>query len=153
MTQLLGLLLALEVTADMSDVDYDALDTAIKSIIIILVAYTDMLRTLRRTDSHLFDILPEEENAPLQFTRAKDLRIDDLSDMAAHKMTHFFHGQLRRLYAAFDLESQLEPMQDKLFFPMGHFTNGTPCCYRIHPEEVFLFTLCRLAKGQGERER
>ncbi len=150
MTQLLGLLLALEATADMGDVDYDAFDLAIESIIIILVAYTDMLRTLRSTDSLLFDIPPEEENTPLQFTCAKDLRIDDLSDMAAHKMTHFFHGQLCRLYTAFDIESQLEPMQDKLSFPTRHFTNGTPCCYRIHPEEVFLFTLCRLAKGWSQ---
>jgi hypothetical protein len=45
MTQLLGLLLTLEATEDMGDVDYDALDTAIKSVIIILVAYTGMLRT------------------------------------------------------------------------------------------------------------
>ncbi|KAL3765933.1 hypothetical protein ACHAW5_003901 [Stephanodiscus triporus] len=85
MTQLLGILFALEATADIGDVDDDALDTAIESLI---------------------------------------------------TMTHFYHGQLRRLYAAFDLESQLEPMQDKLSFPTGHFTNGTPCCYRIHPEEV-----------------
>jgi hypothetical protein len=30
--------------------------------------------------------------------------------MAVYKMTHFFYGQLRRLYTAFNLESQLEPM-------------------------------------------
>ena len=71
MTQLLGLLLTLESTEDMGDVDYNALDTAIKSDIIIFVAYTGMLRTLRRTDSLLFDIPPEEENAPLQFTTQK----------------------------------------------------------------------------------
>jgi hypothetical protein len=38
-------------------------------------------------------------------------------------------------------------MQDKLAFPTGHFFNGTPCCYRIHPEEVFIYTLCKLATG------
>jgi hypothetical protein len=38
-------------------------------------------------------------------------------------------------------------MQDKLAFPMGHMKNGHPCCYQIHMEEVFLFTLCRLATG------
>jgi hypothetical protein len=38
-------------------------------------------------------------------------------------------------------------MQDKLSFPTGDFTSGSPCCCRIHPVEVFLFTLCRLATG------
>jgi hypothetical protein len=38
-------------------------------------------------------------------------------------------------------------MQDKLAFWTGHFFNGTPCCYRIHPEEVFLYTHCKLATG------
>ena len=147
MMQLLGILFALEATADVGDVDADALDFAIESLLTVLVAYTGMLHTLRTADSFLFDIPPEEENAPLLLTRPKGLRIDDLCDISAYKMTHFYHGQLCRLYAAFDLESQLGPMQDKLSFPTGHITNGTPCCYRIHPEEVFLFTLCRLATG------
>ena len=47
----------------------------------------------------------------------------------------------------FNLEGQLKPMQDKLYFPTGHVYNGTPCCYWIHPEEVFLYTLCRLVTG------
>ena len=62
-------------------------------------------------------------------------------------MTHFNWCQLRHLYTVFDLEGLLEPMQDKLSFLMGHVFNGAPCCYKIHLEEVFLFTLRRLAVG------
>ncbi len=62
-------------------------------------------------------------------------------------MTRFNWSQLRCLYAAFNLEGQLKPMQDKLLFPIGYVYNGTPCCYQIHLEEVFLYALCRLAAG------
>ncbi len=70
--------------------------------------------------------------------------------MAALKMTRFNWCQLMHLYAAFDLDSQLEPMDDKLAFFTGHFYDGYACCYQIHPEEVFLFTLCRLATGMTQ---
>jgi hypothetical protein len=79
-------------------------------------------------DGILFDIPLEQEEAPLQVTCKKGLRIDDLSDTAALKMICINWSQLRRLYPAFNLEGQLEPMQDKLAFPMGHFFDGTPCC-------------------------
>ena len=36
-------------------------------------------------------------------------------------------------------------MSDKLAIPMGFDVNGTPCRYRIHPAEVFLYTLCKVA--------
>ncbi len=65
-------------------------------------------------------------------------------------MTRFNWCQLRCLYAAFNLEGLLEPMQEKLSFLRGHVFNGAPCCYRLHPEEVFLFTLCRLAMGMSQ---
>ncbi len=83
----------------------------------------------------------------LQFPCAKGLCIYNLSNTAALKMTRFNWFQLHCLHAAFNLEGLLKPMQDKLAFLMGHVFNGTPCCSRIHPEEVFLFTLCRLATG------
>ncbi len=62
-------------------------------------------------------------------------------------MTCFNWSQLHRLYMAFDLKGMLKPMQEKLSIPMGH---GSPCCYQINPEEVFLFTLCRLATGMSQ---
>jgi hypothetical protein len=83
--------------------------------------------------------------SPVQ--RASESMTSPPCNISTYKMTHFYHGQLRHLYAAFDLQSQLGPMQDKLSFPTGHFTNGSPFCSRIRPEEVFLFTLCRLATG------
>jgi hypothetical protein len=62
-------------------------------------------------------------------------------------MTRFTWCQLRCLYMACDLKGQLEPMHDNLTFPTGHVYNGTPCCYLIHPEEVFLYTLCKILTG------
>ena len=63
----------------------------------------------------------------------------DLSDMVMLKMTQFNWCQLKRLYAAFDLESQLKPMDEKLMFlpDASMFYDGYACCYHIHPEEVF----------------
>jgi hypothetical protein len=55
----------------MGDTDSNALDTAIESPLTVLVAYADMLHTLRIADSFLFDIPPEEENAPLRLTCPK----------------------------------------------------------------------------------
>jgi hypothetical protein len=147
MTQQLLLVLTVEAVADADNVDYDAVDAAINSIAIVLIGFLGLLHAIQVVNGVLFDIPLEQEEAPLQFTCGKGLRIDDLSDTAALKLMCFNWSQLCRLYATFNLEGQLKPMQDKLAFPMGHFFNGTPCCYRIHPEEVFLYTLCRLATG------
>jgi hypothetical protein len=147
MTQQLLLILAVKAVADADNVNYDAVNAAVNSIDIVLMGFLGLLHAARVVNSVLFDILLEQEEAPLQFTCRKGHRIDNLSDTAALKMTCFNWSQLRRLYAAFNLEGQLEPMQDKLAFLTGHFFNGTPCCYQIHPEEVFLYTLCRLATG------
>ncbi len=144
MMQLLALVLATKATADDEDAEYEMIDAAIDLVSIVLVGFLGFLRAVRVTDGILDNIPPEEEAAPLMFTHAKGLRIDDLSDPAVIKMTCFNWSQLCRLYAAFDLEGLLKPMEDRLYIPMGHFNNGSPCCYQINPEEVFLFTLCRL---------
>ena len=93
---------------------------------VTLVGFLGLLHALRVTDELLFDIPPDKEDAPLKYTRARNLRINDLSDMAALKMTHFNHSQLRCLYELFNLESQLEAMSDKLAIPTGFNVNGTP---------------------------
>ncbi len=148
MTHLLVLILAYDDVTNEGDDDYDGIDEAIDSLLIVLAAFLDLLHAVREVDSFLFDIPPEEEEAPLQFMHAKGLWIDDLSDIAAHKMTRFNWCQLKRLYAAFDLENQLKPMEEKLAFFTGHLKNDLyPCCYKVHQEEVFLFTLCHLATG------
>jgi hypothetical protein len=109
--------------------------------------FLGLQHAIQVVDGILFDIPLEQEGAPLQFTCGKGLCIVNLSDTAALKMMRFNWSQLLHLYVAFNLEGQLEPMQDKLALSSEHFFNGTPCCYRIHPEEVFLYTLCRLATG------
>ena len=149
MNQLLALIVAAEGVVS-ARADLDALDAAFDTVSACLVGFLGLLRAMRVTDGILFDIPPDEENAPLKFSRAKNLRIDDLSDMASLKMTHFNHSQLRRLYRLFDLESMLEPLADKLVIPTGFDTNGTPCNYRVHPEEVFLYTLCKVATGMTQ---
>jgi hypothetical protein len=150
MTHLLVLVLACEEVADGDDVDYDALHAAFKSIAIVLMAFLGLLCAVRIAEGLIFDVPTGQSDAPLQFSRKKGLRIDNLSDTAALKMTRFNWSQLHRLYAAFDLEGLLELIQEKLSFPTGHAFYGTPCCYRIHPEEVLLFTLCRLATGMAQ---
>ncbi len=149
MTHYLTLVLTVETVSDADDVDYDAANAAIDSIAMVVIAFLGLLRAIRVAKGVLFDIQPEQEDAPLQFTCRKGLGIDNLSDTAALKMTHFNWSQLH-LYVAFDPEGQLEPMLDKLFFLTRHVYNGTPCCYLIHPEEVFLYTLCKLAMGQTQ---
>jgi len=65
-------------------------------------------------------------------------------------MTHFFHGQLRRLHTAFDLEGYLLQLNvEMLSFYTGYTSprSGSQCCYRIHPGEVFLFTMTKVATG------
>jgi hypothetical protein len=110
------------------------------------MGFLGLLHAVQVVDGILFDILLEQEEAPHQFNRGKGLRINNLADTAALKMTCFNWSQLRCLYVAFNLEGQLKPMQDKLVLT-GHFFNGTPCYDRIHLEEVFIYTLCKLATG------
>ena len=117
--------------------DADTINVANDSIVFVLMSFLGLIRVVRVTDDILFDIPPEQEDVPLQFTHPKGIHINNLSDTAVLKMTHFNWCQLRHLYTAFDFKGQLEPMEDKFAFPTGHFTNGTPCHYRVHPEEVF----------------
>jgi hypothetical protein len=69
---------------------------------------------------------------------------------AVSKMTHFNHRQLHPLYNVFDLEGKLKPMHESWPFLPGTFCNGHPYIYRIHPEEVSLFTLCKVATGMRQ---
>jgi hypothetical protein len=147
MTHCLALVLAVEAVADTEDSNYDAINATVDSVAIVHMGFLGLLRAIQISDGILFDILAEQEDAPLQFTRAKGLLIDDLSNTAALKMTRFNWYHLHCLYTAFDLEGRLEPMKDKLAFLTRHKKNSNPCYYRIHPEEVFLFTRCRLATG------
>ncbi len=52
--------------------------------------FVAMLRFWRRLDHILYDIPIAEETVPRLLSRRRYLRINDLSDTEAHKMTHFF---------------------------------------------------------------
>ena len=148
MTQLLVLVLAAEGMANEVDIDYDVIDAAINTLSIILMGWLGgLLCAIREVDGLPFDIPLEKEAEPIQFTHTKGLRIDDLSNKATPlKMMHFNWSQLHRLYAAFNLDS-LSLLSTKLAIPISHIFNGSVCCYQIHPEEVFLFMIHRVATG------
>ncbi len=117
---LLMLFLAVETMADIEDINYDALDAAVNFIAIVLMFFLHLLHVLWTADGILFDILPEQEDAPLQLTHAKGINIDDLFNTATLKMTRFNWCELHCLYVSFNLNGQLKPMQNKLAFLMGH---------------------------------
>ena len=99
-------------------------------------------------DHLLYDITPEEEAQPRQSTRHKGLRINDLLDPQPHKMTHFYHGQLVRLYRLFNLDGFLRGIDEtKVPLYSGHWIDNIPTRYLIDPKELFLFTLTKIATG------
>jgi hypothetical protein len=140
LNQLRALILAAE-TVVTAQADMAVLHAAFDSVSITLVAFLGLLRAMHVADAMLFDIPFHEEAAPQQFTRSKNLRIADLNDVQALKMTHFSQSQLRHLYAHFGLATLAAGVGTTI--PI--FTGRT--YYQIHPEELFLFTLTKLATG------
>jgi len=62
--------------------------------------------------------------------------------MSAVKMTGFNISQLRRLYHHFGLREFVHAHNETVLRTgTGHWSNGLEKCYRIHPEELFLFSL------------
>ena len=111
--------------------DLAVLDAAFNSVSVTLIALLGLLQSTHVADAVLFDIPFHEEAAPQQFTRSKNLRIANLNDVQALKMTHFSQSQLRHLYAHFGLAVLAAGVGTAI--PI--FTSHT--YYRIHPEEVF----------------
>jgi hypothetical protein len=70
----------------------------------------------------------------------RHLRIDDLFDFVGIRLTRFSHEQLWVLYGYFGFEALLDPGEVTLRIPTSHITQNSPCYYRVHPEEAFLFT-------------
>lgn len=129
--------------------DMDAIQEMVEYITVSTVCYLSLLQMWRTMDNLLYDISPEEEEQPIRYTRRRHLRIRDLSDPEAHKMTHFYVDQLQRMYDMFGLEDFLANANEELV-PLytGHIAKGTPCRYLVHPEELFLFTLTKVATGR-----
>ena len=106
---------------------------------VTLVAFLGLLRATHVAKPVLFGIPFHEEAAPQQYTRSKNLLLADPKDVQALKMTYFSQSQLRCLYAHFGLAAFAAGVGTTIPIFTGH------TYYRIHPEEVFLFTLTKLA--------
>ena len=89
---LLTIAMVVESSAD-GNSDMDTINEAIQVFTMSTISYMSLLQMWTTMDHLLYDITPEEEAQPRQFSRHKRLRINDLSDPQAHKMTHFYHGQ------------------------------------------------------------
>ena len=139
------------IAGDQDDADLsDALWEAVEALTIVCTGYGGLVGSLLNMDAFLHDITPEEEAAPLTLKRRRHLRLDDLSDTEAHKMTHFFHHQLLRLYNLLNLEGFLTTIdEDQIPLYTGFMSGDSPCRYFIHPEELFLFTLTKVATGRS----
>ena len=125
-----------------------AVDTVIEALLHgPVVSFDALLAVFRVVDCVLFDIPLDDEGQPLQMSATRHLRIDDLSDPEAIRLTRFSHEQLRALYGYFGFEALLDPGEVTLRIPTGNTTRNSPCYYRVHPEEAFLFTLIKVATG------
>jgi hypothetical protein len=112
--------LAVESVAD-GNTDMAAVNAVIDTVSVNLVNYLGLMGAWTAADSILFGIPQHEEEMTIQLTARTHLRIDDLTDTACHKMTHFYHGQLRRLYTAFNLEGYLLQLDAEMLpFFMGY---------------------------------
>ena len=100
-------------------------------------------------DVFLYDIPRTEFRYRREFRPRVHLRIADLrDDMTARKMTSFSISQLRQLYYHFGLrEFVLAHNETDLLIGTGHWANGRENCYRLNPEELFLYMLTKCKTG------
>jgi hypothetical protein len=84
-----------------------------------VVSFDLLLTMFRVVDCVLFDIPLDDEGQPLQMSAPRHLRIDDLSDPVAIRLTHFSHEQLRALYGYFGFEALLDPGEVRYAFPLA----------------------------------
>mmetsp|Transcript_6875 Transcript_6875/g.14327 ORF Transcript_6875/g.14327 Transcript_6875/m.14327 type:complete len:290 (-) Transcript_6875:557-1426(-) len=127
-----------------------AIDQIIDMLTLQAVAYLVQTQQWLRLDSDLYDIPLQEYLQNREFRPRQHLRIDNIeSDLHARKMTRFNLHQLRRIYDCFGLDDYCRSMNtDFIRVYTGHDNQrGVPCCYRFHPEELFLYSLTKIAKG------
>ena len=105
-------------------------------------------------DEYLFDIPLVEYLYRREYRPRLHLRLGDLpDDRTATKMTGFSIDQLRRLYGHFGLQHFVNAHQETdLLVGTNNFdpVNGAEKCYRIDPEELFLYSLTRLKTGMSQ---
>ena len=100
-------------------------------------------------DVFLFDIPRTKFQYRREFRPRVHLRIADLrDDMTAKKMTSFSISQLRQLYYQFGLrEFVLAHNETDHLIGTGHWANVRENCYRLDPEELFLYMLTKCKTG------
>ena len=94
-------------------------------------------------DHQCHDISPlESYRAGLPDKIHLAIRLDSWSDAQCYLNTSFLRGQLIKIYRQFDLP-RLAGKDGYLRIHNGCYDHGRPCCYRVHPEELFLFFMAR----------
>jgi hypothetical protein len=102
-------------------------------------------------DGQLYDIPLTKWLYRREFCPRLHLCIGNITDyMSALKMTAFTISQLRRLYHHFGLrEFVLAHHETELRIGTDHWFEGCERCYRIDPEELFLFSLTKCKTGMS----
>ena len=119
------------------------------------VIYCTFAQQLFQLDGELFDIPTIEEEESHQFRESNHLCLDHrLDDVFAKKLTNFPYMQLRRMYNCFGLRDVARQSRDgeHIYVHTGHFHKGTPCCYKYHPEEMFLYVFTKMATGMSAQK-
>ncbi len=71
-----------------------------------------------------------------------------IDDLTAKKMTSFSVRELQELYNHFGLREFVIAHNEKdLLIGIEKWKNGRELCYRIHPEELFLYVLTKCKTG------
>jgi UDP-N-acetylmuramyl pentapeptide phosphotransferase/UDP-N-acetylglucosamine-1-phosphate transferase len=106
---LLGILLAIGSTAGVN-ANLTTINAVIDQLLIGPIFTFETLQNVLQVFNHP----PDEVAKPRQMTPRKNLlRIDDLSDPKAIRLTRFGHAQLSELYTHFAIARLLDPGEDK----------------------------------------
>jgi len=112
------------------------------------MTYSQLANQYLQLDIDLHDV-PDHEYAQSQtFKPRRYIKIDDLSDMEAHKMTHFYRDELKRIYQCFGPEDYVLMHGDGIHICVSTASDAHPGRknnYKLEPEEKILYTLCRVA--------
>ena len=125
-------------------------DKAILLFSVNLVTYTKFSQQWFRLDHALHDITPQEESFPLYRKKSKGIGLDSWDDLECYENTRFTSDQLCRIYNCFGLDEYLLLQQEtQIRVPTrGQNQRGQACYYRFDPEELFLYTLTKIATGK-----
>ena len=131
--------------------DTQALDNHIYNHCRDHIINMNYLTDLQIMDTVLHDIPDYEEVLPKMLKAPRHLRIDDFSDTEARNLTRFNVEELRTLFNFFGFGQYANQFDDTpdMMIPIetGYVRNQRRCRYLIHAEEVFLFTMIKVAHG------